>query len=311
MLLDPAGASFAPDDRPAEALAAGRWGVASETGRLTDVLLSAPAYLEMVPCNAVTRDSLANGLFASPAVAARQHRALVAALEQAGVRCHFVPPAPGLADLCFTRDPVLISPWGLIELRPAAPHRRAEPGHVARAAAALGLPHLGRIAEGMIEGGDICLLREGVLLIGHSGDRTDQAGAHALGALFERRGWEVVRTRFDPAFLHLDTLFTMLSRDLAVACPEALEDDFLGTLGRLGVGIIPASTEEVVSLGANLLSLGEGRLIAPSGNDRLNAILADCGFEVMSVALDQFTRCGGGAHCLTMPLARRRDAAPG
>ena len=127
MLLEPAGASCALDDRPREPIALGRWGVASETGRLTDVLLSAPAYLEMVPCNAVTRDSLAKGLIASPALAARQHRALAAALERAGVRCHFVPPAPGFADLCFTRDAVLMSPWGLVELRPSAPHRQAEP----------------------------------------------------------------------------------------------------------------------------------------------------------------------------------------
>lgn len=308
MLLDPAGATFALDDRPAQNVAASRWGVASETGRLTDVLLGAPAYLEMVPCNAVTRDSLARGLLASPALAARQHRALAAALEQAGVRCHFVPPAPGLADLCFTRDAVLVSPWGLIELRPAAPHRRAEPGHVAAAAAALGMPRLGRVADGTVEGGDACLLREGVLLIGRSGDRTDEVGARALGALFERRGWEVIHARFDPAFLHLDTLFTMVSHDCAVACCEALEDDFLARLGRLGIRIVPASTGEVGSLGANLLSLGDGRLVAPAGNDRLNGILAGCGFELIPVDLDQFTRCGGGAHCLTMPLARRRDA---
>ena len=42
-----------------------RWGARSETGRLTDVLLSAPSYLQMVPCNEVTRDSLAQGLSTS------------------------------------------------------------------------------------------------------------------------------------------------------------------------------------------------------------------------------------------------------
>jgi N-dimethylarginine dimethylaminohydrolase len=29
------------------------------------------------------------------------------------------------------------------------------------------------------------------------------------------------------------------------------------------------------------------------------------GFEVITVALDEFTQCGGGVHCLTMPLVRR------
>jgi N-dimethylarginine dimethylaminohydrolase len=298
MFLGPEGAPF-----PAPA-AASHWGVSSETGRLTDVLLSTPAYLSMVPCNAVTRQSLAKGLFASPGIAARQHRALVDALEASGVRCHFVAPEPGLADLAFTRDAVLMSPWGLIELRPAAEHRRAEPTHVAAAAAALGLPHLGRIETGSVEGGDICLLREGMILIGQSGDRTDDAGAAALASLFERRGWDVIRTRFDSAYLHLDTLFTMVSDDCAVACPEALSDEFVGQLGRIGVGLIPASLDEVASLGANLLSLGDNRLLAPAGNDRLNVMLTQAGFSVATVEIDQFTRCGGGVHCLTMPLAR-------
>ena len=298
MFLGPEGAPF-PVPR-----AASRWGVSSETGRLTDVLLSGPAYLSMVPCNAVTRGSLAKGLFASPALAARQHRALVQALEATGVRCHFVPPAPGLADLAFMRDAVLMSPWGLVELRPAAEHRRAEPAHVAAAAATLGLPQLGRIEKGSIEGGDICLIREGLVLIGHSGDRTDEAGAAALGTLFERRGWTVIHTRFDPVYLHLDTLFTMVSADCAVACPEALDDAFLCQLGRLGIGLIPASLDEVASLGANLLSLGGNRLLAPAGNDRLNFKLSQAGFSVDTVDIDQFTRCGGGVHCLTMPLAR-------
>ncbi len=308
---DPGLFFVAPPGRPAPPEPTVVRGVASETGRLTEVLLSAPAYLEMVPCNAVTRDSLAKGLLTSPAMAARQHRALAAALEQAGVNCHLVPPAPGLPDLCFTRDAVLMTPWGLIELRPAAPHRRTEPAHVARTAAAIGVPLLGRVPEGTIEGGDVCLLREGVVLVGRSGDRTNDAGARALGAMFERRGWQVIHTRFDPVFLHLDTLFTMVSRDCAVACPEALEDDFLGAIGRLGIGIIPASAEEVAGLGVNLLSLGDGRLLAPAGSHRLNGILAGSGFEVIAVELDQFTRCGGGAHCLTMPLARGRDPAEG
>jgi arginine deiminase len=305
MLLDQASALFPPDPSPPEPAPANRWGVATETGELTDVLLCAPAYLEMVPCNSVTRERIAQGLLASPTLAARQHRALVAALERSGVRCHFVPPSPGLADLCFTRDAVLMSPWGLIELRPAAPHRQEETRHVAAAAAAFGVPHLGRILDGRIEGGDICLLRDGVILIGHSGDRTDERGARALGALFEECGWDVIHTRFDRRFLHLDTLFTMVSDDCAVACPGAMEDDLLAKLGRLGIGIIPTTTDEVGHLGANLLSLGNARIVTPANNHRLNAILASSGFEVIDVELDQFTRCGGGPHCLTMPLSRQ------
>ncbi len=281
-----------------------RWGVATETGRLTDVLLSAPTHLSMVPCNMVTRQSIADGHSLQPLKAARQHQNLVKALTGAGVRCHWVPPLPTMANLVFTRDPALMSPWGLIELRPAAAHRRGEPAQVAQAVASLGAPYLGRIEEGRIEGGNVCLLREGLLLVGYSRDRTDEAGARALGAMFERMGWEVIYAPFDPQFLHLDTIFTMLSPDCAVACPGALGSELGARLGNLGVGIIPATLDEVADLGANLLCLGDGRVLAPAHNRQLNAILGRSGFEVIPVEANQFTRCGGGLHCLTMPLAR-------
>ena len=280
------------------------WGACSETGRLTDVLLSAPAHLEMVPCNAVTRENLAKGLDTEPVIAARQHRAFAAALTKAGVRCEYVKPLGGMPDLSFTRDSVVIGPWGLFELRPAAEHRRAETRHVAATVRALGVPTHARIEDGTIEGGDVCLLREGLVVIGHSNQRTTEAGARALGDLFEDKGWEVIHTRFDPKYLHLDTIMTMAGDDCAVICPAALEEGFVNRLRRLGLDLIEASTDEVARLGVNLLSLGGRRVVAAAGGNRLNAILAKHGFEVIPVEIDQFTRCGGGPHCLTMPLAR-------
>ncbi len=281
-----------------------RWGVDSETGWLTDVLLSRPDFLEMVPCNAVSRDSLARGLACCSDSAGAQHTKLAERLEQAGVACHFVPPAAGMPDLTFTRDAVLMTPWGLVELRPSEPHRKGEPAHVARALAKLGVPMLGRIEEGRVEGGDVCILRPGLVLIGYSGDRTDRAGARALGALFEREGWKAVYSCFHPRFLHLDTQFTMISSGRAVACLDTLEEGLADRLEGLGIELVPATRDEVGRLGANLLSLGGNRILSPADNRRLNRALEAAGFEVLAVDIDQFARCGGGMHCLTMPLAR-------
>lgn len=310
MLLEPPQAvrDCGPKDQ-AGCVSPRRWGASSETGRLTDVLLSGPAYLAMVPCNDVTRASLANGLSTSSSDAARQHRAFVAALEEAGVCCHFAPPSPGLADMSFTRDAALASPWGLIELRAAAPHRQGEVQHTAGLARRVGLPHFARIHSGVIEGGDVCLLREGVMVIGVSGDRTDEAGARELGALFGRGGWDVIVERFDPRFLHLDTIFTMLSSECAVAFEDALSPVFVARVRSLGIRIVTATADEVAALGANLLSLGGGRIVSPASNQRINAILESRGFEVIPVEIDQFTRCGGGVHCLTMPLRREEEPA--
>ena len=304
MFLEPAAGEAAFTDSLIERGARFRWGVDSETGRLTDVLLCSPDHLEMVPCNAVTRNALARGLSSCNATAREQHRRLVRRLEREGVNCHFASPSPALPDLAFTRDSVLMTPWGLVELRPSEPHRRAEPAHVARALAGLGVPMLGRIAQGRIEGGDVCILRPGLVLIGYSGDRTDRAGARALGAMFESRGWEAIYSCFDPHFLHLDTQLAMVSRGLAVACLDSIGDGLVDRLESLGIELIAATRDEVGRLGANLLSLGGGRIVSPADNRRLNRLLADAGHEVIAVDIDQFARCGGGVRCLTMPLAR-------
>jgi N-dimethylarginine dimethylaminohydrolase len=281
-----------------------RWGADSETGRLTDVLLSPPTHLAMVPCNAVTRDSLARGLSSCTVSAARQHRALAARLEAAGVRCHIAPSKPGLSDLAFTRDSVVMTPWGLVGLRPSEPHRRGEAAHLVAALKGIGIESLGTVEEGKVEGGDVCFLRPGLVMIAISGERTDEAGARALGRIFERRGWRALYTRIDPRYLHLDTQFALVSKHLGVACLETLESGFAETMAGLGIDLLPATPDEVDRLEVNLLSLGGCRVVAPAGETRVNRALRRRGYDLIEVEIDQFVRCGGGVHCLTMPLGR-------
>ena len=175
---------------------------------------------------------------------------------------------------------------------------------IGKAAEHWGIPVLGAIEEGTVEGGDVCLLRPGLVAIGWSGERTTKAGAEALADLFERRGWRALLTHFDPEFLHLDTLFTMVDRNRAVACAEALEDGFLATIADLDIGVVPATCAEVHMLGPNLLSLGGGRVLSSLSNRRINGELERLGYRVGALDIGQFTRCGGGVHCLTMPLHR-------
>jgi N-dimethylarginine dimethylaminohydrolase len=184
-------------------------------------------------------------------------------------------------------------------------HRRAEVDHVKAVVQNLGVQLYAHIERGHIEGGDICILRDGLVVVGYSNERTDQLGAEAVGALFAERGWEVVYARFEPEYLHLDTIMTMVAHDCAVVLPDALENTILTKLRALGIKLIIATAQEVRRLSANFLSLGDNRVLAPQHSERLAALLGREGIEVIEVDIDQFTRCGGGPHCLTMPLARR------
>lgn len=282
-----------------------RWGVASETDRLTDVLLAPPTHLALVPANSVSEESLRRGLDCCRTEARVQHQKLVSALAEEGVACHLMPAAPGAPDLVFTRDAALMTPWGLVALRPALPHRRPEAVHVAAFAGSLGVPMLSAIGEGTVEGGDVCIVRPGLVIIGWSGVRTTRTGALALAALFERQGWRAILRRFDPHHLHLDTHFCMVDERRALACVELLDPGFVETLGTLGIELVEATYAEARSLGCNLVSLGDGRIMLGAGQDRLRRSLRSLGYRVVEVDIDQFTRCGGGVHCLTLPLARR------
>lgn len=278
--------------------------VDSEYGRLESVLLADPGQLALLPCNSVSEEAIRDGRRCCRSRAARQHRALAATLRAEGVEVRIVPADAGLADLAFTRDSSLMTPWGLLGLRPGAAHRTREVDAVMAAAAASGVPVLGRIEGGRIEGGDVAMIRPGLLAVGVSGTRTDDAGADALEAVYRRHGWEVIRCPLDPHFLHLDTIFCIIDRGLAVACTEVLEPEFAGRMAGLGIELLPLAYDEARRLGCNLLSLGGRRIVSAATCPRLDQALAARGYRPLPLDLSEFTMCGGGVHCLTMPLRR-------
>ena len=294
-------AERAPAPRP-KARVGGQ--VDSEYGRLEQVLLADPGHLALVPCNSVSNENIREGREPCRDRAARQHAGLVAALEAEGVDVRLVPADPALPDLAFTRDTSLMTPWGLLGLSPGAPHRRCEVPAVMAAARAAGVPILGRIEQGRVEGGDVAMIRPGVLAIGVSGERTNAMGAEQLAAIYKRHGWEVIRYQLDPHFLHLDTVFCMVDRDLAIACTDVLDERFMERIEHLGIELLPIAYKEARKLGCNLLSLGDKRVVTSGTCSRVDVDLASRGYRSIALDLSEFTMCGGGVHCLTMPLRR-------
>ena len=283
--------------------------VRSETDRLLEVLLCRPTYLEAVPCCSVTRESLGSGFRPSVDEATRQHMTLEAILEANGVTTRRMRPQPGLADACFTRDASVMTPWGLLGLNPAAAHRRREPQQALDFARAQHLPIVGSVEAGTVEGGDVCIAREGFLIVGYSDERTSQRGAASVCELFAAAGWKTMTYRFDPHFLHLDTQFCMVDDDLALACVDVLQDDFLTAVTAQGIELVPVTYKEARRLGCNLLALGDRRVISSDSSPRVAHELRRRGVLVETVDISQFEQCGGGIHCLTMPISRRSPQA--
>ncbi len=278
-----------------------RWTLQSETGRLTDVLLCRPDHYHWIDTNAIAHGTLQAGARFDHAAAVGQYDGLVAALTGAGVTCHYLTPQVGFPYQVYTRDSSQVTPWGPVLTQLRMPARRGEYAGV--------IDFYGRdfwryASHGTIEGGDIHIIRPGLLLVGHSGVRTDLAGATQFAGWFADAGWTVRLQAFAEHFLHLDVLFCMAADDLAVACVEVLGDDFSAWAAANGIAIIPASYAEVMAMGCNLLALGDRRVISPAHSVRINAELRRAGIEVLDPPLDLFARGGGSVHCLTMPLNR-------
>lgn len=277
--------------------------VAGETDRLTDVILCPPHHLAPVPCCAVTRQNIEQGFATRTDEALRQHAALVSLLERQGVRCHMLAPSADLPDICFTRDIGVSTPWGLVALNPAMPHRQGEVDALLAACRQWDLP-ANRVSQGTIEGGDICIAREGLLILGMSGERSSSAGVEAFAAPFRAAGWDVLICPFHADHLHLDTIFCLVDRDEAIACVDLLDADFLRGLGRHGISLLPMPSSMASTLGCNILALGRRHILASAADDHVATTLRQAGYVVHTLDISQFAACGGGIHCLTLPLRR-------
>jgi arginine deiminase len=280
------------------------WKVESETGRLADVLVSAPDHYRWLPTNAIARRTLAGGGQPDLQGLQAQHRELVAALEQGGARVHHLPPEPHLPYMAYTRDSVVVTHRGPVLCQLERPQRRGEYAPLIDWHAARGSGFWRKSSAGTLEGGDVHILRPGLAAIGASGGRTDLAGAEQLAGWLRAEGWEVRVETFEEHFLHLDVLFCLAAPGLAVACLDVLEAGFIGWLRDRGIRCIPVPYRDAMQLGCNILSLGAGRVISAAESQGLNAALRAEGLTVLDPALSLFTAGGGGPHCLTCPLSR-------
>ncbi|MBO6640334.1 MAG: amidinotransferase [Roseitalea sp.] len=281
-----------------------KWGVRCETDVLTDVLLCRPDHYRWNPVNRASRETLAAGIELNIDHLKAQYAEFEGALDQAGVRRHYLESEPHLPYQCYTRDSSQMTPWGVVHLMLQAETRRGEYASVIRFYEQAGIPVFNWATRGKLEGGDIHLVREGLLLIGASGVRSDDEGAHQFAAWFEAQGWQCHIATFPDHFLHFDTLFSMAADGLAVCCVDVVADETLDWLTSHGIELIPASFKEASRAATNLLPLGNDRVISPAENTEVNAQLRAHGIEVFDPNYQLFTMGGGSVRCTSMALHR-------
>ncbi|MBF2614090.1 arginine deiminase [Listeria welshimeri] len=257
----------------------------------------------------------------------------------------FLDPLP---NLYFTRDPAAVIGSGVTINKMFQPARRRESIFIE-----LILKHhprfsnqeipiwSGREETFSLEGGDELVLNEETVIVGVS-ERTDARAVERLAeSLFARApkikkvlAVEIPETR---SFMHLDTVFTMVSDaqftihpaiqnqqgELNVYILEKGENgleitprrDFRRVIAEVlevpEVEFIPCGGEDVIvsareqwNDGANTLAIAPGEVITYDRNQVSNDLLRRAGIKVHEVISSELSRGRGGPRCMTMPLVR-------
>ncbi|HDR7588836.1 arginine deiminase [Bacillus mycoides] len=260
----------------------------------------------------------------------------------------YLDPMP---NLYFTRDPAATIGDGLTINKMREPARRRESlfmeyiiKYHPRFANHNVPVWLDRDYKFPIEGGDELILNAETIAIGVSARTSAKAIERLAKNLFSRQNKikKVVAIELPKcrAFMHLDTVFTMVDYDkftihpaiqgpkgnmniyilekgsdeetLKITHRTSLMDTLKEVLGLSELVLIPcgggdviASAREQWNDGSNTLAIAPGVVVTYDRNYVSNALLREHGIEVIEVLSSELSRGRGGPRCMSMPIVRK------
>ena len=227
----------------------------------------------------------------------QEHDLYVNALQEAGLTVDVLPPLEDFPDSCFVEDPAFCLPGVAIELRPGTPSREGEgrkirPALEARFDKVAGLP-----GEGHVDGGDILMLDD-VILIGLSA-RTDRDGAEAFAAVLADWGYCAEICQTPAGVLHLKTACSTLGDNVILATGVMAASGFFKDRKVIAV-------PDGEDYAANVIRVNDVVLV-PEGYPKTLAAITAAGFRTIVVPTHEARKVDGGLSCLSLRFALKGD----
>ncbi len=230
--------------------------------------------------------------------AVEQWEALHAVYEEVGESIVLTASHAGLPDMVFTANAAVVWRRRAVISRFHHAERAGEERHWRAALEEMGFVVHEVAADISFEGaGDALFVGDHLFLA--FGFRTDQA-AHGEVARYldvESTSLELV----DPRFYHLDTCFCPLDDHTALIFPEAFSPRSVELVRERVPRLIEVPREAAEGFACNAMPLGD-RVVTSIAAEGIRPQLATAGFSLVTLAVDEFMKSGGGVRCLSLPL---------
>jgi N-dimethylarginine dimethylaminohydrolase len=230
--------------------------------------------------------------------AMEQHEEFVKVLKKHGVDVVLLPADKNYPEQVFTRDIGFTLGQTIFVAEMAADVRKGEEDFLKKWLEDEEISYYNLIGD-QIEGGDVII--DGQTIYVGLSNRTNKAATEHLHTLLPE--FEVISVPFTEKYLHLDCVFNVISPTEALIYPGVIEKEKEELLASR-YNLIEVSEEEQFTLGTNVLSLGNKKILSLPVNQNVNKQLRDRGYEVIEVDITEIIKSGGSFRCCTMPVLR-------
>ncbi|MBH0155080.1 dimethylarginine dimethylaminohydrolase family protein [Fictibacillus sp. 5RED26] len=269
----------------------------SEYGTLKKVIVCEPRYMKIDEIiNETQRHFAKDNINMKRAM--KQHQLFVDTMKKNGVDVYKLPAMEKFPEQVFTRDIGFTIGETVFVSRMGSNIRDGEE-KVLRNWLLEHQINLSLIEGDRIEGGDV-IVHGDTVYIGVSG-RTSEETIQELQSQVPHMN--VVAVPFDPIYLHLDCVFNILSEKDALIYKPAFEEKDYQMLAST-FNVIEVEKEEQFTLGTNVLSIGNKKVLSLPINENVNRALRERGYEILEVDISEIIKSGGSFRCCSMPLYR-------